>query len=103
MPAYYQATLVIRPTLRAQLYQVLDEFVPLLGTFGFKLLHAFSSVTGNVSTLVHIWEIQDANMLMDGIQSWRDHPDFPRLSAKLYECIISEEVMLLRKTPYSPS
>lgn len=59
-------------------------------------------VTGNVATLYHLWEIKDANMLMDGIQGWRDHPDFPRISARLYECTVSETVTLLRKTPYSP-
>jgi len=103
MPAYYQATIVIHSHLRSQYYEVMKEFVPLLGTFGFKMLHAFSSVTGNVATLYHLWEIKDANMLMDGIQAWRDHPDFPRISAKLYECTVSESIVLLRHTPYSPA
>lgn len=100
MPANYQATIVIHSHMRQQFGEVMQEFIPLLGSFGFKMLHAFSTVTDRIGTFVHIWEIEDANMLMNGIEKWREHPDFPRLSKKLYECIISETVVLLRPAPY---
>ncbi|WIW89436.1 hypothetical protein K3M67_05560 [Sphingobium sp. V4] len=100
MASYYQATIVINSPMRQQFSEVMEEFIPLMGGFGFKMMHAFSTVTDRVGTFIHLWEIEDANMLVDGIQKWREHEDFPRISKKLYECIISESIILLRKAPY---
>lgn len=71
MPANYQATIVIHSHLRRQFGETMQEFIPLLASFGFKMLKAFSKGADRIGAFVHIWEIEDANMLMSGIRKWR--------------------------------
>lgn len=75
---------------------------PVLESYGWKLIGAWTMVIGRVSTVVDIWEIPDANSFFEATGKWRETPAF-RAFRKVTAEVVEEEVLtMVVKTPYSP-
>lgn len=67
-------------------------------TLHWRLIAACSSVTGIPNTVFHLWELPDANSLLDGMVRLADNNDY----SKLLECCEKQTQRLFTSMPYNP-
>ena len=99
---YLHATLKIRIGGYERFCESIAQQVPILESFGWKLIGAWTTVVGQVSTVVDIWEIPDANSFFDATGKWRNTPAFQAFRAVTSEVLEEEILTMVVKTPYSP-
>ena len=61
MSMYVHATIKIKPGKMYEAYELLGKIVPEMEKGGWKLIGAYQGLIGQTSTIVDIWEVQDAN------------------------------------------
>lgn len=89
----------------AEFYDVMENvLIPLMERhINQKLLAGFKTVIGPSNhEVLHIWEVEDANMCMARSQALSEDPEFPAMVARLKELVVSEGFSLVQKVPYSP-
>jgi hypothetical protein len=99
---YVHATLKIRIGRYEEFCVAMGREVPMLESHGWKMVGAWNTAVGRVYSVIHIWELPDANAFFEATQKWRAGPDFHLFRAVSREVIEEEVVTLVRKTPYSP-
>lgn len=89
----------------AEFYQVMEhELIPLLNRHVHqKLLAAYKTVIGPSNhEVVHVWEVEDANMCMERSAILSKDPELAVITAKLKDLVVHERFSLVTPTPYSP-
>jgi hypothetical protein len=103
MPMYVHATIKIKPGRIFEAYELLGRIVPAMEKAGWKLLGAYQGLIGQTSTIVDIWEVQDANAVPNLLGALAANPEMAALGPKLMELMQEEEFLqLMVKAPYSP-
>lgn len=69
---------------------------------GCKMLHAMVQQMERLNTLIHIWEIPDANTFFDALNALTQDGDFPEIIAALSRSVMNETLTLAVDAPYSP-
>jgi hypothetical protein len=69
--------------------------MPIQAKHGWKLIGCFSSVSGDLNTVIDLWELPDANAL----QSALDDPEFGQHSKNKWEIVAHETLTLYQKQP----
>ncbi len=99
---YLHATLKIRIGGYERFCEAIAKQVPILEGYGWKLVGAWVTVIGRVSTVIDVWEIPDANSFFDATEKWREGPAFQAFRAVTSEVVEEEVLTMVRKVPYSP-
>jgi hypothetical protein len=103
MSMYVHATIKIKPGKMLEAYELLGRIVPHMEKAGWKLLGAYQGLIGQTSTLVDIWEVEDANAIPKLMGSLAQNPTMAEVGPKLMELMAEEEFLqLMVKAPYSP-
>ena len=100
MSIYLQAT--IEPNVQGlpQLVEVLGEMVGILEAEGWRLAGAFEQRSGQLHTIIDLWELDDYNHYARGLQALSRHERFPAIAQALAAYIKKETVVFLDKAPY---
>ncbi len=103
MPLYVHATIKIKPGKLFEAYELLGRIVPEMEKAGWKLIGAYQGIVGQTSTIVDLWEVQDANAVPALMAALAANPKMAEMGPKLMELFAQEEFLqLMVKAPYSP-
>jgi len=103
MSLYVHATIKIKPGKLFEAYELLGRIVPEMEKAGWKLIGAYQGIVGHTSTIVDLWEVQDANAVPALMASLSANPRMADIGPRLMELFAEEEFLqLMVKAPYSP-
>ena len=103
MSMYVHATIKIKPGKIFEAYELLGKIVPEMEKAGWKLIGAYQGVIGQTSTIVDIWEVQDANAVPAMMAALGTNPAMAAVGPRLLELMQEEEFLqLMVKAPYAP-
>jgi hypothetical protein len=69
---------------------------------GCKLLHAMLMDIDRLNTVLHIWDIPDANTYFAAVNALKADPDFPEIVGALANAVVNETLSFASDTPYAP-
>ncbi len=90
MSVYLIATIETRPGGLDGLKSAIAEMIPILETQGWKLASAYVLRTGQLGTVIDIWELPDFNSMNLGMGAVAQSPNFPSIQKTLQESIAKE-------------
>lgn len=99
---YIHARLKLRIGGYDEFCEAIKAQVPVLEKHGWKLVGAWTSVVGQICTVIDLWELPDANTFFDALALWRGSPELARFREVTTKVVIEEEIQMMRKVPYSP-
>jgi hypothetical protein len=101
--------MILHATLTLKHSAGLDRFVeakakqvPVLESYGWKMVGGYAAITGRVYTVVNIWEVPSADAFLESAAKWRATPEGQAFRAVTAEVLEQEVVTLMRALPYSP-
>lgn len=92
---YLHALIKLHPGKLQAFKERLAVMLPLQARHGWKLIGCFSSVTGDLNTVIDLWELPDANALYSAL----DDPEFAKHSTHKWEIVAHETLTLYQKLP----
>ncbi|MGK2908215.1 MAG: hypothetical protein ACSLE1_00180 [Sphingobium sp.] len=69
---------------------------------GCTMLHAMVQQVERFNTIIHIWNVPDANSYFAAITNLQTDPDFPEIIAVLGRSVVNETLTLAIDAPYAP-
>ncbi|MEM9288697.1 MAG: NIPSNAP family protein [Pseudomonadota bacterium] len=102
MSVYMQSTLQCTGAGLLPFLELMKKAKPIVEAAGWRLDRAFIHNTGKFNVVVDIWELKDLNAYHDGTLALQQDPFFPEFKQGLDAYLLSEEVIFLTKTEYSP-
>jgi len=102
MSIYLQSTLQCTGAGLVPFLELMKKAKPIMEEAGWRLDRAFMHNTGRFNVVVDIWELEDMNAYQKGTQALQTHPFFPEFKQGLDQYLVSEDVIFLSKTDYSP-
>lgn len=102
-PVYLHVTLTIRRDGYPKWCDAMARQVPIIESYGWKLLSAYITAIGRLYTVVDIWELPDANSYDAALSQIKARPDYPAFSDILAETVEEETVSLMRKLTFVPA
>ena len=82
--------------------ECLSHLVPALEKNGWRLLGGYRNQIGMLNEVWDIWEVRDANHIMDARVGLKDDLEVCEWAAKLSEVMVSEQLHYVEKLSYSP-
>jgi hypothetical protein len=79
----------------------MGEMAPVLETYGWHLVGAFTPVVGRLGAVYHVWRVPSADGVLSALDRVRAHPDARRWHDAFAESIEDEALELVRPTSYS--
>jgi hypothetical protein len=70
---------------------------------GCRMLHAMVTDIDRLNTVIHIWEVPDANSYFAAVDALKADPDFPEIIAALARSVVNETLSFASDTPYAPA
>jgi hypothetical protein len=108
MSVYLHAQLRVKKGKWQEFTDYMIRFVPAVETYGWKMVGGYITVTGRAGGIfhecLHIWELPDANALIDTYAEVSvNPPQFLVDEGEGFLDVIDDEVLTLyKKQPYSP-
>ena len=99
---YLIATLELSYGGVAKFFEVAPKVRALMEANGVRMLHSMFQELGRLNTVVHIWEMEDANTYFRAVDAIKQHESFPEIVAALAEAVVDERLVFARDTPYAP-
>ena len=100
---YLIATLELSYAGVATFFEVAPKVRALMEANGVRMLHAMFQEVGRLNTVVHVWEMADADTYFRAVDALKAHENFAGIVAALAEAVIDERLVFARDTPYAPS
>ncbi|AMK19871.1 MULTISPECIES: NIPSNAP family protein [Sphingobium] len=69
---------------------------------GCKMLHAMFQQVERLNTVIHIWDVPDANTYFAAVEALKTDPDFPEILSILARSVVDETLTLATDAPYAP-
>ena len=101
-PTLIIATLNIRYGRHARFNEVFGKLLPLVQERGWKLRAGYQSIVGQLTKVVHVWEMQDANAAPAMMRSLAGDDRFPEIAAGLAEVVVDETLEFVVTAPDAP-
>ena len=101
-PVYLHVTLKVRMDGYQRFCDAMAGQVPIIESFGWKLVGAWVTTVGRLHTVIDIWEIPDANAYPEVMAEVAKRPDYRQFWDMLAETLEEEVVTMVQKVPYSP-
>ncbi|MEM6625943.1 MAG: NIPSNAP family protein [Pseudomonadota bacterium] len=102
MSIFLQSTLTCSGDGLAPFLQTMTQIKPVVEAAGWRLDRAFVQRTGRLNVVIDIWEMDDFNAYDTGVDALVAHPRFAEFKRVLDASLLSEEIVFLSKTEYSP-
>jgi len=101
--AFYIHTVVDLKVGQYQGYSdMMQKFAPYMARNGWKLVYGLGPVTGSISTIFHVWEIERFEDIAKGMEACGTDPEAQEILKNLPDYVNDETVTIHAKTPYSP-
>jgi hypothetical protein len=100
-PLYLHVTLKVRMDGYQRFCDAMANQVPIIESYGWKLVGAWVTTVGRLHTVIDIWEIPDANAYDEVMRKVAARPDYQQFWDLLAETLEEEVVTMVRKVPYS--
>jgi hypothetical protein len=81
--------------------EALGALLPAFEEQGWKLVGAYTNAVGTLNEVWDIWEVRDANHIMEARIGVRSTPGVADWARRLSEVIVSEQLHYCEKLPYS--
>jgi hypothetical protein len=102
MPVYLLATLKAKYGQLDRFSEVMKALVPVMEAQGWKLIGAYQAIIGDLTQVVDLWELPDANAVGAGLAAAAAGAGFEEIAAVLAEVVEDEVLQVMAKTSYSP-
>jgi NIPSNAP len=102
MAVFVLATMKVKYGQLPRLSEAMAKLVPIMEERGWRLLGAYSPVVGDLTQVVDLWELPDANAVGEGLFAALGHEGYPEIAAVLSDVVETEVLQVVAKTPYSP-
>ena len=70
---------------------------------GCRMLHAMMTDIDRLNTVIHIWQVPDADTYFAAVSALRADPECPEIMAALARSVINETLSFASDTPYAPA
>jgi hypothetical protein len=100
MSVYLIATIEVKAGAMDRFKAALGEIIPIVGGAGWKLVNAYALRTGQLGTVIDIWEMPDFNHLNLGMAAIAQSPRIADIQAALQDSIIKETISFADKLVY---
>lgn len=90
MSVFLIATLEVRPGHFPQFVETMAKIAGIVEANGWKLAGAYTHRTGQLNTVIDIWELPDMNAMQTGMGAVAGSPEFAAISAVLAEAVTKE-------------
>ena len=100
MSVYVIATIEVKAGAMPRFMSAIAEMIPILESVGWKLASAYTLRTGQLGTVIDVWEMADFNAVNVGMGAIATSPRFPQIQAILQETIAKETMVLADKLEY---
>jgi NIPSNAP len=94
------ATIEVRPDGFERFCAAVGEIVSIVGEVGWRLVGAYQLRTGQLYTVIDVWQLDDFNHLDIGLAALARHPRFAHLRDVLHETIAKETLALANRLDY---
>lgn len=92
---YLHALIKLHPGKLQAFKERLAVVMPIQARHGWKLVGCFSSVSGDLNTVIDLWELPDANALSSALED----PAFAQVSGNKWDIVAHETLTLYQKLP----
>lgn len=100
MAVYLFANIEVKASEFARFIEVMGDVAASVTAAGWKLTGAFIQRTGQLNTVIDVWELEDFNHMNTGMAAVAQHPEFARISATLSEVVVRESLTFADKLTY---
>jgi len=99
---YLQATVHLKENQQTRFFELMPQLAKRAAAdIGFRLSAAYIPKTGQQNTYINIWQVPDANSVINLPQELQKYPDLAALFGYVKECIAEETYELLVTAPYA--
>lgn len=70
---------------------------------GCKMLHAMMMEIDRLNTVMHIWDVPDANSYFTAVNALKSDPEFGEIFAALGRSVVNETLSFASDAPYAPA
>lgn len=102
MSVYMHVTLQTRYGQTGRLSELIEEMLPKLEPFGWKLIAAYQPVIGDLTQVIDVWELPSADCVGADLAKAAEDPQFARIATELNDILLEEHLQIVAKTSYSP-
>jgi hypothetical protein len=99
---YLHATIKVKHGQLDRFVAAKAEQVPVLTSYGWKLLGGWTNIFGRLYTVINVWEVPDTETFMRTAAQWRESPEGRAFRAVTAEVVEEEVLTLMRSLPYGP-
>jgi hypothetical protein len=82
--------------------ETFSQMVEPLERHGWKLLGAYQTLIGEITEVVHLWNIDDPNTVPKGLFGASAETEFSSHFGTLSELVLEERTQVMLPTPYCP-
>lgn len=100
MSVYLIATIETRPGGLEALKGAIAEIIPIVERQGWKLASAYALRTGQLGTIIDVWEMPDFDSMNTGMAAIAQSPNFPAIQRTLQDTIAKETLVLADALEY---
>jgi hypothetical protein len=100
LSVYLHVTLEVRAAGMTRFKEAMQEIVPMLEGWGWKLSGAFMQRTGQLNTIIDFWELQNFDQFDAVLKKFAAHERFPALKAVLDDSVLRETVIFADRIDY---
>ena len=103
MPTYLHATLTAKPGRLDELGETVAHVSRGMRQRGMRLLGALRTVDADPGGMVDLWEVPDANTVVEALDEAARHPSHPAVMTRLARSLDDEVLQILRPAPDAPT
>lgn len=96
------STIKIRPGKMPEFCELMPRLIPIMETYGWRLLGALTNLGGRINVVADLWQIPDANALPGGLVALMSVGEWPEISRALGEYVEDEVIQLMSRLPFDP-
>lgn len=99
---YFMARITLKYGTNKRWFAVMPKMKAEFEKQGWRMHLGLVNVVGEVTEVVHIWEVPDANNVWPALQAVRSSEALAEVGPELLEIMLDEKTQLKAKAPYSP-
>ena len=98
MAVYVHATLTVKYGQLERFSEAMAKAVPIMADHGWKLIAGYQTIIGELTEVIDIWEVADANAVGEGMAAGASDPRFAEVGPVIAELVEKEGLQLVKKT-----
>lgn len=99
---YLQTGMTVKYGKQAELSAIVSAVAKGMEKAGWRLDLAYRPAAGNVRQVTDLWEVADANAVVDTLARMSGHPGHDGTMQKLSACLEGEVLQMMEPTTYAP-